>query len=356
VTGSLDEEGYVDALLADLEIEASLIGERPLISIFIGGGTPSLFSPAAIDRLLRGVRSRLSWSDDIEITMEANPGAVESAQFAALRERGVNRLSIGVQSFHAESLRALGRIHGPDEAVRAVELARRGGFERINLDLMFGLPTQTEALALADVRTAVDLNTEHLSYYQLTLEPNTLFYQEPPTLPDEERLWEIQQSGQRLLQHGGFEQYEVSAFAQPGGQCRHNLNYWRFGDYIGIGAGAHGKLTGVDGTIQRRWKKRHPKAYMSNAFNGTLLQGSRLLTPEDRIVEFMMNVLRLREGVESELFQATTGLKLETVTQMIDGACKRGLLCGEASRLCATALGYQFLSDLLALFEVKKDI
>jgi oxygen-independent coproporphyrinogen-3 oxidase len=354
VTGALDEEGYVDALLTDLSIEAPLFGDRPLQSIFIGGGTPSLFRPAAIGRLLHGVRDRLAWSDPIEITMEANPGALESTQFAALREAGVNRLSIGVQSFHAESLRALGRIHGPDEAVRAVELAQRGGFERINLDLMFGLPAQTEALALADVRTAIDLNTEHLSYYQLTLEPNTRFYQEPPTLPDEERLWEIQQSGHRLLQQAGFEQYEVSAFAQAGRQCRHNLNYWRFGDYIGIGAGAHGKLTGVDGAIQRRWKRRHPKEYMSGAFNGTPLQGSRLLTTEDRIVEFMMNALRLREGVESELFQATTGLTLETAAQMIDEARKRDLLCEEASRLCATPLGFKFLSDLLMIFEFEK--
>jgi oxygen-independent coproporphyrinogen-3 oxidase len=352
VTGVLDEEGYVDALLADLEMEASLVGERSLTSIFMGGGTPSLFSSTAIGRLLKGVRSRLPWLNDIEITMEANPGAMEAAQFAALREAGVNRLSIGVQSFHAGSLRALGRIHGPDEAVRAVESARRGGFERINLDLMFGLPAQTEELALTDVSTALDLDTEHLSYYQLTLEPNTLFHREPPALPDEERLWEIQRSGQRLLRQAGFEQYEVSAFAQPGAECRHNLNYWRFGDYIGIGAGAHGKLTGLDGAIQRRWKRRHPKAYLSGAFNGTPLQGKRLLTREDRIVEFMMNALRLREGVESELFQATTGLELKAAARMIDEARKRGLLRDQRSRLCATALGFRFLSDLLALFEM----
>jgi oxygen-independent coproporphyrinogen-3 oxidase len=354
VTGILDEKGYVDALLADLEIEAPLIGDRTLMSIFIGGGTPSLLSPTVIGRLLREVRSRLPWSGEIEISMEANPGAVESMRFAALREAGVNRLSIGVQSFHAESLRALGRIHGPDEAVRAVELARCGGFERINLDLMFGLPVQTEALALADVRTAVDLNAEHLSYYQLTLEPNTLFYEEPPTLPGEERLWDIQQSGQRLLQQAGYEQYEVSAFSQAGRQCRHNLNYWRFGDYIGIGAGAHGKLSGLDGSIQRRWKKRHPKAYLSGAFSATPLQGSRLLTPEDRIVEFMMNALRLRDGVESELFQATTGLELQAAAQMIDEARKRGLLREEPSRICATPLGFKFLSDLLEIFAVEK--
>ncbi len=356
VTGTLDESGYVEALLADMRVEAPLAGERPLQTIFIGGGTPSLFSSGAIDKLLRGVRERLPWAEDIEITMEANPGAVEAAQFADLRETGVNRLSIGVQSFHAESLLALGRIHGPDEAVRAVELAQAAGFERINLDLMFGLPAATEAEALEDVGIAIGLNTEHLSYYQLTLEPNTLFHHQPPELPDEETLWSIQQAGQRLLTQAGYRQYEVSAFALPGARCRHNLNYWRFGDYIGIGAGAHGKLSRQDGSIQRRWKKRRPDDYLRAAAKGDPLQGSRLLSPDDRIVEFMMNALRLREGVEAGLFEATTGLALESLVGMLDEARGRGLLSAESSRFCASELGFRFLTDLLEIFEVEKQL
>jgi oxygen-independent coproporphyrinogen-3 oxidase len=340
--------------LADLSREADLIHERPLQSIFIGGGTPSLFSPRAIDRLLRGVRGLCPWSQHIEITMEANPGALEAAQFTALREIGVNRLSIGVQSFQADCLRALGRIHGPDEAVRAVELAQMAGFERINLDLMFGLPGQSEALAKEDISIAIELNPEHLSYYQLTLEPNTQFHQEPPSLPDEELLWTIQESGQRLLERVGLKQYEVSAFAHPGSECRHNLNYWRFGDYLGIGAGSHGKLSGADGVIQRRWKRRHPRDYMNAALHGSPLKGTRILAPEDLIIEFMMNVLRLRDGVESDLFLETTGNELGVAREMIDKARQRGLLQDDESRLCATDLGFTFLSDLLAIFEVEK--
>lgn len=305
--------------------------------------------------LLRGVRGKLAWSDDIEITLEANPGAVEAARFAALREAGVNRLSVGVQSLHAESLRALGRIHGPEEAVRAVEQARHGGFEFINLDLMFGLPGQTEDRALADVEAAIALDPAHLSYYQLTLEPNTLFHHQPPPLPDEEQLWAFQRSGQQRLELAGFTQYEVSAFARPGGACRHNLNYWRFGDYIGIGAGAHGKLTSVEGVVTRRWKLRQPEAYLRGVRSESPLQGSRRLRPADLVVEFMMNALRLREGVETALFQATTGLSLELAAAGIEAARNRGLLRSDEARICATPLGYRFLTDLLTLFEVEKD-
>jgi oxygen-independent coproporphyrinogen-3 oxidase len=356
VTGSIDERSYVDALLADLASEVPLAGERPLQSIFIGGGTPSLFSPSAIDRLLRGIEKLLPWSESVEISAEANPGAVEATQFAALRETGVNRLSIGIQSFHAESLKALGRIHGPQEAVRAVELAQEGGFEHINLDLMFGLPGQSEALAGEDVAIAIGLNTEQLSYYQLTLEPNTLFYREPPPLPDEEQLWSIQERGHLLLQKAGFRQYEVSAFARPGGECRHNLNYWRFGDYIGIGAGAHGKLSIKDGVVLRRWKRRHPTDYMNAAFRDSALKGEKVLSPEDLVIEFMMNALRLREGVESELFQQATGHDLEIARGMIDAARQRGLLRADRKRLCATPIGFQFLMDLLSIFEAPNNL
>jgi oxygen-independent coproporphyrinogen-3 oxidase len=352
VSGEIDEAGYVEALLADLSLELEFVGGRPLQSIFIGGGTPSLFSPAAIGLLLDGVEERLPWVDEMEITLEANPGAVESEQFAALREAGVNRLSIGVQSFHAESLRALGRIHGPQEALRAVELAKRGGFERINLDLMFGLPGQTLAQAREDMRTAIELDTEHLSYYQLTLEPNTLFHHQPPALPDEDSLWAIQEQGLGQLQQAGFEQYEVSAFARPRARCRHNLNYWRFGDYIGIGAGAHGKLTLADGAIQRRWKLRGPSDYLQAAAEGGALQGCRHLGSQDLVVEFMMNALRLSQGVESSCFEATTGLSLNRVAPMLEEARERGLLSADETRLRPTPLGFRFLTDLLGLFEV----
>lgn len=351
VQGEIDESGYVDALLTDLALELKLIGDRPLQSIFIGGGTPSLFSPRSIGRLLDGIADRLNQVKDMEITLEANPGAVEAEQFSALRTAGVNRLSLGVQSFHAESLQALGRIHGPQEALRAVELAKQGGFERINLDLMFGLPEQSLNQAGEDVRIAIELDCEHLSYYQLTLEPNTLFHHQPPPLPDDDSLWAIQEQGLALLEKAGYEQYEVSAFARAGGRCRHNLNYWRFGDYLGIGAGAHGKLTMPDGTIQRRWKLRNPADYLQAVADGAL-QGSRLLGTQDLIIEFMMNTLRLPQGVESSNFEATTGLSLKQIESNIAQARERGLLSFDDSRLRPTPLGFKFLSDLLTLFEV----
>ena len=353
VSGAIDEAGYVDALLADLSREAELSGGRPLQTIFIGGGTPSLFSPAAIGRLLDGVAERLPWVDGIEITLEANPGAVEAEQFAGLREAGVNRLSIGVQSFDAGSLKALGRVHGPQEALRAVELAKRAGFGRINLDLMFGLPGQNLAQAKADLQTAIELDTEHLSYYQLTLEPNTLFHHQPPALPDDDSLWEIQEQGLNQLQQAGMAQYEVSAFSRAGGECRHNLNYWRFGDYLGIGAGAHGKLTGGDGEIQRRWKLRGPADYLRGVTAGEALQGSRRLSREDRVIEFMMNALRLSRGVEADCFEHMTAIPLEQIAPLLEQARSRGLLSRDQTRLCATALGFRFLSDLLELFELE---
>ncbi|MCU7915574.1 MAG: radical SAM family heme chaperone HemW [Candidatus Thiodiazotropha sp. (ex Gloverina cf. vestifex)] len=352
VGDALDESAYVDALLADLALEASLSLDRPLQSIFIGGGTPSLFTPAAIGQLLTGVRKQLVLDGVIEITMEANPGTLEAAHFTGYRDAGVNRLSLGVQSFHDESLQALGRIHTAGEAQRAAERAKAAGFERINLDLMFGLPMQTHEMAMADLQTAIDLATEHLSYYQLTLEPNTLFYQQPPKLPMDDLIWEMQQAGQNLLVNAGFEQYEISAFARPGGRCQHNLNYWRFGDYLGIGAGAHGKLTGTDGKIERRWKQRHPASYLSSLSLGGALLGSRELQPEDRVIEFMMNVLRLPMGVERSLFQQMTDVSLNEISEALSEARRLGLLSLDNGRLCATPLGLKFLNDLLGLFRV----
>ena len=346
-TERLDEEAYVDALLADLAAEAPFALGRPLHSIFIGGGTPSLFSPAAIERLLRGVRGELPWAEDIEITLEANPGTVEAARFAGYRSAGVNRLSLGVQSFDAGMLRALGRIHGPGEAVSAVENAQAAGFERINLDFMFGLPGQTPDQALSDLQRAIELATEHLSYYQLTLEPNTPFHRQPPQLPDDERIWEIQQAGHAQLAEAGFAQYEVSAFARAGGECRHNFNYWRFGDYLGIGAGAHGKVSDAGGTIRRRWKQRHPEAYL----RGPVLKGERTLSPGDCVIEFMMNALRLSDGVEAACFEQATGLSPALIDAPLRTARARGLMRDDPLRLCATDLGARFLNDLLELFD-----
>ncbi|MCU7828537.1 MAG: radical SAM family heme chaperone HemW [Candidatus Thiodiazotropha sp. (ex Myrtea sp. 'scaly one' KF741663)] len=352
VGGALDESAYVDALLTDLALEAPLTFDRPLQSIFIGGGTPSLFTPAAIGRLLAGVRDQLALDESIEVTMEANPGALETDYFTGYRDAGVNRLSLGVQSFHDESLQALGRIHSAAEAVRAVERAKEAGFARINLDLMFGLPMQTHEMAMADLQTAIDLATEHLSYYQLTLEPNTRFHQQPPKLPMEDLIWEMQQAGQKLLVNAGFEQYEISAFARPGGQCLHNLNYWRFGDYLGIGAGAHAKVTRIDGNIERRWKQRHPGSYLSNLSQGDALLGSRELLPEDRVIEFMMNALRLTMGVERPLFQQMTDVSLNEISEALSEAKRLGLLSPDSERLYATPLGLKFLNDLLGLFRV----
>ncbi|MEW8399340.1 MAG: radical SAM family heme chaperone HemW [Candidatus Thiodiazotropha sp.] len=348
----LDEKAYVDALLADLRIERELVMGRSIESVFIGGGTPSLFSAEGIGRLLSGIADAVTWGEEIEITMEANPGALESLRLPGYREAGVNRLSLGAQSLNPDSLQALGRIHGPDEIVAAVERAKQAGFERINLDMMFGLPRQTPAMAAADLAAAIALNPGHISYYQLTLEPNTPFHLSPPELPDEDRLWQIQLQGSESLRKAGFEQYEVSAFARPGERCRHNLNYWRFGDYLGIGAGAHGKVTTRDGVIRRRWKRRHPNDYLSAA-GGALpfLQGERQLDAQDLTVEFMMNALRLRQGVEAALFPAATGLGLDSLGGPLSVAIEKGLIHPVGDRLQPTPLGCRFLNDLLSLFE-----
>lgn len=350
----IDERRYVEALLKDLSVDLEWAGERPIETIFIGGGTPSLFSSEAIGQLLQGVQKRVEFGSQVEITLEANPGTLEAEQFPGYRDAGINRLSLGVQSLNAESLRALGRIHGTQEVYAAVERARQAGFEHINLDLMFGLPQQTLAMALSDLASAIALETGHLSYYQLTLEPNTPFHQSPPHLPDEEILWQMQHQGQAILEKSGFIQYEVSAFARLGERCQHNLNYWRFGDYIGVGAGAHGKLTTKEGVIRRHWKWRHPNDYLAAAAGSkSFTQGDRTLQSDDLLIEFMMNVLRLREGVERGLFQATTGLPLVAITERLERAIDKGLLLPDSERLCPTPFGRRFLNDLLEIFEVK---
>lgn len=344
----LPEDAYVSALLDDFDRDLPAALGRPLTSIFFGGGTPSLFSAAALGRLLEGLRARIPMAPDVEITLEANPGTFEQDKFVAYRKLGINRLSIGIQSFQADKLEALGRIHSGDEALRAAEMARRAGFDNFNLDLMHGLPGQSQEEALDDLRQAIALAPTHLSWYQLTLEPNTVFWNQPPQLPEDDILWDIQEAGQALLASAGFAQYEVSAYARPGRPARHNLNYWSFGDFIGIGAGAHGKLTGADGSVRRTWKTRLPKDYLNLA--KPYLAGEKVLAAEELPFEFLMNALRLTEGVPAALFPERTGLPLAALEEGRRAAEQKGLLRVEPERLAATERGQLFLNDLLQLF------
>ncbi|WP_374415406.1 radical SAM family heme chaperone HemW [Ectopseudomonas oleovorans] len=345
---TLPEEEYVDALLADLDADLQHVHGRPLTSIFFGGGTPSLFSDRALGRLLEGVERRIAFAPDIEITLEANPGTFEQAKFKGYRSLGINRLSIGVQSLQEAKLKALGRIHNGDEAIRAADMARAAGFDNFNLDLMHGLPEQSIEDALFDLRTAISQGPTHLSWYQLTMEPNTVFWSQPPELPEDDLLWDIQEAGQALLAAEGYAQYEVSAYAQPGKQARHNLNYWTFGDFLGIGAGAHAKLSTPAGRIQRTWKTRLPKDYLDPA--KAFQAGERLLEADELPFEFLMNVLRLSEGAPAELFSQRTGLPLQQLEQARREAERQGLLQADETRLVATAKGQLFLNDLLQQF------
>lgn len=345
---SLPEDAYVDALLADLDADLEQIQSRRLTSIFFGGGTPSLFSASALERILDGMRQRVGFAEDIEITLEANPGTFEQAKFRDYRSLGINRLSIGVQSFQPAKLEALGRIHDGDEAIRAADMARAAGFDNFNLDLMHGLPEQSLEDALSDLRIAIAQQPTHLSWYQLTVEPNTEFWNKPPRLPEDETLWDIQEAGQALLAEHGYRQYETSAYAQPGRQARHNLNYWTFGDFLGLGAGAHGKWTAADGEIYRHWKTRLPKDYLDP--DKRFRAGHKQLARDELPFEFLMNVLRLTDGVPSLMFTQRTGLSLGLLAAGRLDAEARGLLEPDPQRLVATAKGQLFLNDLLQLF------
>ncbi|WP_445262583.1 radical SAM family heme chaperone HemW [Pseudomonas sp. EA_105y_Pfl2_R69] len=345
---TLPEEEYVDALLADLDADLARVHNRPLSSIFFGGGTPSLFSARALGRLLEGVERRVEFAPDIEITLEANPGTFEQAKFKDYRSLGINRLSIGVQSFQPPKLIALGRIHDGAEAVRAADMARAAGFDNFNLDLMHGLPEQSIEDALSDLRTAIAQGPTHLSWYQLTVEPNTVFWSQPPVMPEDDILWDIQEAGQALLAAEGYGQYEVSAYAQAGKAARHNLNYWTFGDFLGIGAGAHAKLSHPDGRISRSWKTRLPKDYLDSSKGFSA--GERPLGADELPFEFLMNVLRLTDGVASELFTQRTGLPLAQLAAARREAEQRGLLHADPTRLSATREGQLFLNDLLQHF------
>ncbi|MBO2927629.1 radical SAM family heme chaperone HemW [Metapseudomonas otitidis] len=344
----LPETDYVDAVLADLEQDLVHVHGRPLTSIFFGGGTPSLFSAAALGRLLEGIERRVPFASDIEITLEANPGTFEQDKFSAYRQLGINRLSIGVQSFQGDKLKALGRIHDGSEAIRAADMARNAGFDNFNLDLMHGLPDQSLDDALYDLRTAIAQGPTHLSWYQLTMEPNTVFWSQPPQLPEDDLLWDIQEAGQALLAEAGYAQYEVSAYARAGRQARHNLNYWTFGDFLGIGAGAHAKLSSPEGRIQRTWKTRLPKDYLDPA--KAFQAGARELDADELPFEFLMNALRLTDGVPAGLYPQRTGLSLADLAASRREAEAQGLLQADPARLAATPKGQLFLNDLLQRF------
>ncbi len=351
VKDDLPEQAYVDALLRDLEQDLPDVWGRTVETVFFGGGTPSLFSAEAIDRLLAGIRARLPLKPGAEITLEANPGTFEQEKFAGFRRAGVNRLSIGVQSFEPAKLVSLGRIHDAGEAVAAFNAARAAGFDNINLDLMFGLPDQTLDQALADLDRAVSLQPEHLSWYQLTLEPNTAFHHAPPPLPDEELTWSIWSSGRDVLEAAGFRQYEVSAYARPDRQCRHNLNYWRFGDYLGIGAGAHAKLTlPARQSVRRTHKQRHPSAYLDAAGTAGVLTGERVLSPADAAFDYMLNRLRLREGFTPADFEQATGLPFAAVGRTLNGAIEDGLLVQQGGAIRHTERGWLFIDAIVFRF------
>jgi oxygen-independent coproporphyrinogen-3 oxidase len=349
--GDVSEDDYVDALLRDLDAEASLARGRPLESVYIGGGTPSLFSGKAIRRLLDGIRRRTPLAPGAEVTLEANPGAAEADRFVQYRDAGVTRLSIGVQSFRGEQLRRLGRVHGPDEAAQAADLARDAGFASINLDLMYGLPGDDVAGALADLRAALALAPAHLSWYQLTLEPNTAFHRRPPPLPTEESVLEIERRGRQLLDEHGYGRYEISAYARPGKRCKHNLNYWEFGDYLGIGAGAHGKITlPAEHAIERRAKTRNPRTYASAAGTPRATDVERITDAKQLALEALMNALRLSDGIAVATFEQRAGQPLARIADGIRAATARGWLRVDAQRLQPTAAGQQVLNRLLSLF------
>jgi len=350
--GALPFAEYVDALLRDLDHDLPLVWGRTVQTVFFGGGTPSLFPPQHIDRFLQEASSRLRFAPGCEITLETNPGTAEHGRFEEYRKAGVNRISFGIQSFDDGCLQRLGRIHDSREAEAAVKLAQDAGFDNFNLDLMYALPQQTLAMAEHDLQRAFALQPTHLSHYQLTLEPNTVFFARPPKdIPDDDAAWDMQEHCQALLADAGYAQYEVSAYARPGRQCAHNLNYWRFGDYLGIGAGAHGKITlGSEQAILRRWKIKHPTAYLAAAGTPQAVGGDDRIDAARRPFEFMLNALRLNAGVAAGDFEMRTGLPLASVEAILAQARGRGWLDPRQDVIVATATGQRYLNDLLEMF------
>lgn len=347
----IPEHDYIDALLNDLEQDLSLIWGRPVETVFIGGGTPSLFSGDAIDRLFSGLRALLNLSASAEITLESNPGSADISHFRAYRESGVNRLSIGIQSFNDDHLRLLGRVHDASLALQAFEAARLAGFDNINLDLMYGLPTQTLQQAVDDLQQAITLAPEHISHYQLTIEPNTFFHHQPPSqMPDDELAWQQQRECQKLLSGKGYQQYEISAYCTDQHYCRHNLNYWRFGDYLGIGAGAHGKITLVgENKVVRRMRQRQPAAYLASEGRNSICN-ERVLTESDLAFEFMLNALRLTTGFKVDLLTTSTGISFSELLPAIQKAVQLDLLHFDSGHICPTDRGFQYHNDLQAIF------
>jgi oxygen-independent coproporphyrinogen-3 oxidase len=340
VREGIPEAAYVDALLRDFDAALPEVRGRTVQTVFVGGGTPSLMSPAALKRLLGAVPSRLTFAPDVEITLEANPGAIEAAKFAGFRDAGVTRLSLGIQSFDNAKLAALGRIHNADEAKRALDFALKH-FERVNLDLMYGLPNQSLEQARRDIETAIGLGPSHISAYHLTIEPNTAFHHAPPAIPDDDLAADMQEMVEATLASAGYAHYETSAFAKPDEQCRHNLNYWTFGDYLGLGAGAHSKIDG-----QRDARQRNPKDYLADP----VARKWQPIEREDIAGEFMMNALRLIDGFESSLFEERTGQSLATVEEGLRKAEAEGLLVRTADRIAPTPLGQRFLNRLIGQF------
>ena len=343
------EAAYIDALLKDLakDLQEHAI-TRHISTIFIGGGTPSLFSPESFDRLLRGIEQQITLKDSLEITLEANPGTFESHKFAEFRALGINRLSIGVQTFNDQLLKKLGRVHSANEAIIAAEIAHQAGFENFNLDLMFGLPDSSPADSLKDVATAISLKPTHISLYQLTLEPNTYFHKFPPQLPNDELIFDTQTHCQKRLANHGYQHYEVSAYSQPGLQCKHNINYWQFGDYLGIGAGAHGKITKtLPNQITRTFKPKSPEQYLKDTHkNG----GIESIAVDELPLEFIMNHLRLKQGFSIDTYQARTGLTISTLEPGLSACIKEGLLIKQDNHYYCSEQGWNFMDNVLEKF------
>lgn len=340
-SGALPEDAYIDALIADFKADAKWIQGRSIETIFIGGGTPSLLDAKAYQRLFTEIQKTAVFASDIEITLEANPGTIEHGRFQSYLDVGINRISLGVQSFHNDHLKKLGRIHSADNAMFAIDEIQEAGFKQFNIDLMHGLPNQTMSEALADVSTALSFQPPHLSWYQLTIEPNTVFYSKPPLLPTDDALFDIEEAGLALLETAGMNRYEISAYSKSGCESRHNLNYWQFGDYLGIGAGAHAKLTDLEAqTIHRFHKKRQPSAYL-NA-EGEFIAGERVLTQQELPFEFLMNALRLIDGVDLSLVRQRAFISPDVI--------QHNLLDKSGGRLKATPRGIRFLNELLEKF------
>jgi len=344
----IPEKRYVAALISDLEQSVPRVYGRKIKSVFFGGGSPSLFSADSIDEILGAVRMLTPLDYDAEVTLEANPGTVDTTHFKGYKQAGVNRISLGIQSFNADYLRALGRIHDDKQAIQAAELALNT-FERVNFDVMYGLPNQTLTHALQDAKQAVALNPDHLSFYHLTLEPNTPFYRTPPSLPNDDVSADMQEQIEALLAEHGYEHYETSAFSKPKGQARHNVNYWQFGDYLGIGAGAHSKLSFHD-KITRETRYKHPNAFMENVEKGNAVDNTGMIAQADLGFEFMMNALRLTSGFEKKLFQERTGMPWEAISMRIAEASKKGLIAENLQTIKPTFLGQRYLNDLLQTF------